>query len=148
MNWVTWENIAVDRMGCIWLIHRWIDAKAQFLFVPMGKKPLPKNAEPFDIPGTRFSHHRGHCTFHSLLKEYQLKDPILGRIANIIDEADIIQDINLEPAAPGLDMICRGIRLNSPSDEVAFERGKLIYDALYAQLSAEMKSEKERNRLV
>ncbi len=144
MIWVTWEHIGVDRMGCIWLIHRWIDPKAQFLFVPAGSKPLPAKAEPFDIPGSRFSHHRGHCTFHSLLKEYRLKDPILRRIANIIDEADILQDINMEPAAPGLDTICRGIRLNSPSDEAALERGKMIYEALYAQLSSEMQSEADR----
>ena len=145
MIWVTWEHIGVDRMGCIWLIQRWIDPKAQFLFVRGGTKPLPRNAEPFDIPGARFSHHRGHCTFHALLKEYRLKDPILTRIGNIIDEADIVQEINLEPAAPGLDAICRGIRLSSPSDEVALERGKLVYEALYAQLTAEMKGEQERN---
>jgi hypothetical protein len=139
MTWVTWEHIGVDRMGCIWLIHRWIDAKARFVFVPVGTKPLPKTAEPFDIPGTRFSHHRGHCTFHSLLKEYGLKDPILVRIASIIDEADIVQEINVEAAAPGLDLICRGVQRISPDDRVALERGKLVYDALYAQLSDESK---------
>jgi hypothetical protein len=145
MTWVTWEHIGVDRMGCIWLIQRWIDAKAHFEFIPAGPKPLPKNAEPFDIPGARYSHHRGHCSFHALLRAYKLKDPILARIANIIDEADIVQEINVEPVAPGLDLICRGVRLNSPNDEIALERGKLVYDALYAQLSAEAASEKERN---
>jgi hypothetical protein len=145
MTWVTWEHIGVDRMGCIWLIHRWIDAKAKFLFVPAGMKPLPRNAELFDIPGTRFSHHRGHCTFHSVLKEHKLKDPILARIANIIDEADIVQDINVEAAAPGLDAICRGLQLTSPNDQVALERGKMVYEALYAQLSAEARGERERN---
>ncbi len=144
MIWVTWERIGVDRMGCIWLIHRWIDPKAQFMFVPAGTKPLPKNAEPFDIPGARYSHHRGHCSFHALLRGYKLKDPVLLRIADIIDEADIVQEVNVEPAAPGLDLICRGLRLNSPSDEVALERGKLVYEALYTQLSAEAASEKER----
>jgi len=144
MTWVTWEHIAVDRMGCIWLIQRWIEPKARFLFIPAGTKPLPKDAEPFDIPGTRYSHHRGHCSFHALLKGYHLKDPILARIASIIDEADIVQEINVEPAAPGLDLICRGVRLNSPNDEVALEHGKLVYEALYAQLSAEMAGEKER----
>jgi hypothetical protein len=145
MTWVTWEYIGVDRMGCIWLIHRWIDPKASFVFVPAGTKPLPRNAEPFDIPGARYSHHRGHCSFHALLRAYKLKDPILRRIADIIDEADIVQDIRVEPAAPGLDLICRGLRLNSPSDEAAMERGKLVYDALYAQLRFEAASEKERN---
>lgn len=145
MKWVTWEHIGVDRMACIWLIGRWIDEKAQFLFVPAGTKPLPRNAEPFDIPGARFSHHRGHCTFHALLREYKLKDPVLERIGNIIDEADMAQEINLEAAAPGLDLVCRGIRRTSPDDETAMERGKMIYEALYAQLKAEMASNQERN---
>ncbi len=139
MKWVTWEHIGVDRMACIWLIRRWIDAEAVFVFVPAGTKALPRGAEPFDIPGTRYSHHRGHCSFHALLKEHNLKDPILLRIANIIDEADIVQEINVEPAAAGLDLICRGLRLTSPDDAAALERGRMIYEALYAQLSAERK---------
>ena len=137
MKWVTWENIGVDRMGCIWLIRRWIDANAEFLFIPAKEKALPKEAEPFDIPGARYSHHGGHCTFYTLLKENHLKDPVLMHIANIIDEADIVQEINVEPVAAGLDLICRGVRLTSSDDYIALERGSIIYDALYAQLSAE-----------
>jgi len=137
MKWVTWENIGVDRIGCIWLIRRWIDPKAEFLFIPADTKSLPKDGEPFDIPGARYSHHRGHCTFYTLLKENKVKDPVLTHIANIIDEADIAQEVNVEPVAPGLDLICRGIRLTSPDDNVALERGTIIYDALYAQLSTE-----------
>ncbi len=139
MKWVTWQGIAVDRMACIWLIRRWLDPRAEFVFVPAGTKPLPKGAEPFDIPGVRYSHHRGHCSFHALVKEHKLKDPVLLRIAAIVDEADIVQDVNVEPAAAGLDLICRGIRQTSPDDESAAERGSLVYDALYAQLAAEMK---------
>ena len=136
MKWVTWENIIVDRMACIWLIRRWIDPQAEFLFIPAGTKPLPEGAEPFDIPGARYSHHRGHCTFNTMLREYNLKDPVLGRIANIIDEADIVQEINVEPVAPGLDLLCRGLRQISDDDYEALERGILLYEALYAELSA------------
>ena len=135
MKWVTWEHIGVDRMACIWLIRRWIDPKAEFMFVPMESKPLPKGAEPFDIPGTHYSHHSNHCTLHALLKAYDLKDPILTRIANIIDEADLVQEINVEPAAVGLDLICRGLRRISANDQEALERGILVYEALYAELS-------------
>src|SRR5204862_5789150 len=85
MKWVTWENVGVDRMGCAWLIRKYIDPQAEFTFVPPGHTPLPAGAEPFDIPGTRLSHRRGHCTFHTLLVEYELKDPILTRIARLID---------------------------------------------------------------
>jgi hypothetical protein len=134
MKWVTWKNIGVDRMACIWLIRRWIDAKAEFTFISTGEKSSAKDGEPFDLPGKRFSHHGGHCTFYSLLEENKINDPILRRIAQIVDEADEVQEITLEPAAPGLDLICRGLRQISQDDFEALERGSLIYDALYTQL--------------
>ena len=134
MKWVTWEHIGVDRMACIWLIRRWIDSQAEFFFIPVGEKALPENGEPFDIPGERYSHHGSHCTFFALLHEHQIKDPVLARIAQIVDEADESQEVNVEPAAPGLDLICRGLRQISRDDFEAIEHGCLIYDALYAQL--------------
>jgi hypothetical protein len=137
MKWVTWEQVGVDRMACAWLIKKYIDPEAEFLFVPVGLKPLPEGVEPFDIPGVRLSHHRGHCTFYTMLQEYDLKDRVLHRIARIVDEADVVQEVSLEPVASGLDLICRGIRLTSPDDQTALERGRLIYDALYAQLASE-----------
>jgi len=109
MKWVTWENIGVDRMASAWLIRRFIDPLAEFMFIHAGEKPLPEGAEPFDIPAVRFSHHRGHCSFYALVKEHKLKDPVLLRIAGIVDEADVIQEAAVEPAAPGLDLICRGL---------------------------------------
>ena len=135
MKWVTWENIGVDRMACVWLIRRWIDPDADFVFIPLGEKPLLEHGEPFDIPGARYSHHGGHCTFYALLKEQKINDPILSRIAQMVDEADEIQEVTVEPAALGLDLICRGLRQISQDDFEAMERGNLIYDALYAQLS-------------
>lgn len=134
MKWVTWENVGIDRMGCAWLILREVDPKAQFLFVPHGSS-LPPDAEPFDIPGVRFSHHGGHCSFHALVEHHKLTDPILRRIARIIDEADTVQEVNIEPAAAGLDLICEGLRRICPNDHTAIEQGKLVYDALYAQLA-------------
>lgn len=137
MKWVTWEQVGVDRMGCAWLVKRFVDSQAEFVFIPAGQPPAPTGAEPFDIPGARLSHRRNHCTFHTILYEYDLKDPVLHRIAAIIDEADVVQETLVEPAAPGLDIICRGIRRISSDDTTALERGFLIYEALYAQLSAE-----------
>ena len=151
MKWVTWEQVAVDRMACAWLIRRFIDAEAEFLFVPAGSRPLPAGAEPFDIPGVRLSHHHGHCipgvrlshhhghcTFHTMLREYDLHDPVLQRIARIVDEADVVQEVAVEPVAPGLDLLCRGLRAISPDDQVALDRGALLYDALYAELAREV----------
>lgn len=138
MKWVTWQHIGIDRMACIWLIQRRIDPDAEFDFVAIGETPAAAAGEPFDIPGARLSHHGGHCTFHTMLQEYKLDDPILARIARIVDEADEIQQISVEPAAVGLDLICRGIRQISKDDYEAMERGGLIYDALYAQLKSDL----------
>ena len=137
MRWVTWQDVGVDRIGCAWLIRRFIDPEAEFIFVPPGATPLPEGAEPFDIPGTRLSHRRGHSSFHTIVRAYELTDPILQRIAQMVDEADVTQEVMVEPAAPGLDLICRGVRRTSPDDLVALERGGLIYDALYAELGAD-----------
>ena len=140
MKWVTWQNVGVDRIGCAWLIRKHVDPKAEFTFVPEGTvaPALPKGAEPFDIPGVRLSHHGGHCSFHAIVREYKLTgDPVLGRIARIVDEADTVQEALVEPSAQGLDLICSGVRLTSPDDQAAVERGALVYDALYAALAAE-----------
>ena len=133
MKWVTWRDVGVDRMGCAWLIRRFVDPDAEFVFVAPGQRQLPDGAEPFDIPGTRLSHRRGHSSFHTIVREYGLDDPVLQRITQLVDEADVTQEVTVEPAAPGLDLICRGLRLISPDDQVALERGALIYDAIYAE---------------
>lgn len=141
MKWVTWENVGVDRIGCAWLIRKFVDPKAQFLFIPRGAA-IPAKAEPFDIPAVRLSHHGGHCSFHAVLKEHKLDDPVLARIARIVDEADTVQEVKVEPAAAGLDLICEGIRLISPDDQTALDRGSVIYEALYARLAAETEKAK------
>ncbi len=135
MKWVTWEHVGVDRMACAWLIRRLLDQEAEFLFVPAGQQPLPEGAEPFDIPGARLSHRHGRSTFHTLLQEHHLADPVLERIARMVDEADVVQEVTLEPAAPGLDLICRGLRRISRDDLAALDRGATVYDALYAELA-------------
>jgi hypothetical protein len=138
VKWVTWENVGIDRMACAWLTLRFIDREATFQFIANGETVIPAGCEPFDIPGVRLTHRGGHCTFHTMLREYKLDDPILKRIASIVDEADVVQGaVMLEPVAAGLDFICEGIRAISPNDDTAIERGRLIYDALYARLAAE-----------
>lgn len=137
MKWATWSDVGVDRMGCAWLIRRWLDPDAEFVFVPEGSHDLPIDAEPFDIPGVRLSHHSGHCSFYAFLTAYDLKDRTLARIARIIDEADTVTDVELEAAAPGLDLLCRGLRRISLDDDVALARGAVLFEALYAQLESE-----------
>lgn len=137
MQWVTWEGVGIDRMACAWLIRRQIDPSAQFLFIPEGSSELPPDAEPFDIPGVRLSHHGGHCSFHALLSAYDLHDPVLMRIARIVDEADTVQEVEVEPAAPGINLVCRGLRRTSPNDTTALEYGAMLYEAVYVQLAQE-----------
>jgi hypothetical protein len=141
MKWVTWQNVGVDRMACAWLIRKQIDPKAEFLLIPPDQVELPKGATPFDIPGVKLSHHKGHCSFHTLLDEYKLDDPILWRIARIVDEADTVQEAALEPAAAGLDLLCRGLRRTSADDHQAIDRGAVLYEALYAELASEETAE-------
>ena len=136
MKWVTWEQVGVDRMACAWLIRTRIDPAAQFEFIAEGSSGLPPDAEPFDIPGARLSHHGGHCSFYAMLEVYGQHDPVLARIARIVDEADTVTDVELEPAAPGLDLLCRGLRRISADDTTALMRATLVYDALYAALAA------------
>lgn len=142
MKWVTWKNVGVDRIGIAWLIRRAIDPQAEFVFVAR-EAELPQDAEAFDVPGVRFTHHNGHCTFHALLVHHKLTDPVLHRIARIIDEADTVQQVQVEPAAAGLDLICEGLRLISSDDQEAIERGRMVYEALYARLSRPTAAETE-----
>ena len=144
MRWVTWENVGIDRMGCAWLIRSRIDPAAEFQFIPEGSRSIPEGATPFDLPGVRLSHHGGHCSFHAFLLEYKLDDRVLRRIAQIIDDADTVQEATLEPAAVGLDVICRGLRRISADDRMALERGAMIYDALYAEIRSEEGEHAER----
>lgn len=137
MKWVTWERVGVDRIGCAWLIRRFIDPAAEFVFIPAGHQPLPQDAEPFDIPGARLAHRQGHASFRTLVEEYGLVDPVLDRIARMIDEVDSAQEVLVEASASGLDLVCQGIQRISRDDSEALERGSTIYEAVYAQLAAE-----------
>ncbi len=136
MKWVTRPDVAVDRMACAWLIRRFVDPEAEFLFLPPGQLQLPPAAEPFDIPGVRFAHHGGHSSFHAMVWELRPTDPTLERLARLVDEADMPLEVTLEPAAPGLELICRAIRRIARDDHDAFERSRLIFDALYAELAS------------
>jgi hypothetical protein len=137
MKWVTRANVGIDRMGCAWLIRRFIDDQAEFVFVNPPYEDLPEGTEPFDMPGVRLSHHGGHASFATFVSEYKLDDPVLARIARMVDEVDTAQEALVEPAAPGLDLLCLGIRRISRDDHEAIDRGHLLYEALYAQLAAE-----------
>ncbi len=130
MKWATRAGCHVDRAGCAWLIRRFLDAAAEFLFVD-DPDEVPPDATPFDMPGVRLSHHGGNCSFETLLSAYQLDDPALRAIARIVHEADLGDERYDAPEAPGLDVLIRGLGMLHGDAELLRLTDRL-FDGLYA----------------
>ena len=134
MRYCTRENIHVDRNASAWLIKRFLDPDAEFVFVK-GEMPAPE-AVPFDMYGVEWGHHDNRCTFETILALHGLTDPVLTQIGHIVHGADITADADETLESPGIDLLFRGLRLVSASDEEALERGAVVMEALYAALEA------------
>ena len=135
MKWITRSHVHVDRVACPWLITRFIDNEAEFLFVPksqLDKVAADTGAIPFDAPGVELGHHEGRCSFESIMLKYDLKEPALVRLAGIVHAADVAADIDTDPLARGLEAIASGYSLRYPDDEENLARQFEVYDALYA----------------
>jgi hypothetical protein len=135
MKWITRSHVHVDRVACPWLIKRFIDSQAEFIFVPksqVDQTASELNAIPFDSPGVELGHHKNRCSFESILLKYELTDPALQRLAKIVHAADIAQDIDSDPLARGLEAIATGFSLRYPDDETNLAVQYEVYDALYA----------------
>lgn len=135
MLWITRSHVHVDRVACPWLIRRFIDSDAEFLFVPKSQieqVAAETGAIPFDAPGVELGHHDGRCSFEAILSTYDLTDPALLRLARIIHAADIAANIDTDPLARGLEAIAVGYSLRYPDDLENLEYQFEVYDALYA----------------
>jgi len=135
MKWVTRSHIHVDRVACPWLITRFIDSEAEFLFVPkseINRVVKETGAIPFDAPGVELGHHEGRCSFESIILKYDLKEPGLLRMAKIVHSADVAEDIDTDPIARGLEAIASGYSLRFPEDQENLAHQFEVYDALYA----------------
>jgi hypothetical protein len=136
MRFVTRKNAAVDRIACPWLIRRFIDKDAEFLYVPtedVARVAREKDAVPYDVDGVELGHVDGRCSFESILLEYGLDDPALQRMATIVHGADVEADIEVAPEAAGLKAIAMGFRLTyGERDHEKLEAQMPVYDALYA----------------
>jgi len=141
MKWVTRSHVHVDRVACPWLITRFIDSDAEFLFVP--KSEVDRVADqtgaiPFDAPGVELGHHGGdgtapvRCSFESIILKYGLTEPGLLRLAKIVHAADVRADIDTDPIAAGLEAIASGFSLRYPDDLENLPLQFEVYDALYA----------------
>ncbi len=132
MLWVTRPHCHVDRTACAWAIRRFIDPEATFGFACdlVGARAL--GGTPFDMRGAELGHHEGRCSFESLLLKYQLDDPSLRELAQVIHEADVDDDRFHTPEAAGLDAVIRGLGLVIDDDVQLFAITDRVYDGLYA----------------
>lgn len=127
--WTTRQQIHIDRICSAWLIRRFIDAEAKFVFAP--EFALPKNAIPFDVLGAEFSHHGEDCTFETLLRSFRVQDAALRTIAEIIHDIDLKDRKFSRPEAPGIDSVIRALSSSIEDDHKLVEVGSIILDALY-----------------
>jgi len=134
MRWITRARPKIDRIACPWLIERFIDHEAEFIFVPADQvlataKEL--GAIPFDVEGVELSHEGPLCSFDAILKKYEIGDPALHEIAVIVRGADT-ERLDLAPQAAGLLAISLGLSRNFADDHEQLAQGMVIYDALYS----------------
>ncbi|MCU1650917.1 MAG: chromate resistance protein [Pseudonocardia sp.] len=129
MKWTTRANIHIDRAACAWLIRRDLDPDAEFVFLT-DPNQIPADATPFDLRGVELSHHNGDCSFETILRRYELADPVLWRIAEIIHEADLDDERYDAPEAAGLDIALRGLSMISTDEDTLTHTGPL-FDGLY-----------------
>jgi hypothetical protein len=129
VRWATRAGCHVDRAACAWLIRRFIDADAEFVFVD-DPDEVPDGVTAFDIRGADLSHHGGDCSFETVLHRYALDDPVLWDLARIVHEADLADDRFDAPEAPGLDVVCRGLTMVRGDDDVLAITGPM-FDSLY-----------------
>ncbi len=135
MLWVTRSHVHVDRVACPWLINRFVDSEAEFLFVAASqieKVVEETDAIPFDAPGVELGHQEGRCSFESIIYKYRLKEPGLLRLAKIVHAADVSEDIDKDPIARGLEAMASGFSLRFPEDNENLVHQFDVYDALYA----------------
>lgn len=134
MKWITRSHVHVDRVACPWLITRFIDSEAEFLFVPKSKVleiAEQTGAIPFDTPGAELHHRGNRCTFEAIIEDYELTHKSILRMAKIINAADT-DNLDADPIAAGFEAIAVGYGLRYPKDLVNIERQFEMYDALYA----------------
>jgi hypothetical protein len=130
MIWATRRHVHIDRTACAWLILRFIDSDAQFVFVD-DPDEVPADATPFDMRGVELGHRDGRCSFETILARYDLRDPALERLGQVVHEADIGDEQYDAPEAPGIDALLRGIALSVRDDQRMIEHTAPLYDALY-----------------
>lgn len=136
MRWITRKNAAVDRIACPWLIKRFVDKEAEFLYVPaeeVDRIAGETGAIPYDVAGAELGHIDGRCSFESILLKYGLDDPALNRLGRIVHGADVEADLAITPESAGLKAVAMGFRkIYGDRDLEKLAAEQPLYDALYA----------------
>ncbi len=144
MKWVTRERPKTDRIACPWLIQKFIDPEAEFLYVPADRVlevAEREAAHSYDAPHARYTHRDGLCSFEVLVEDYELDDPALNLLARIIHGADVADDRDITPQSRGLLAVAEGFHLLDLGDHRQLELSLPVYDALYAWCRHEVESD-------
>ena len=143
MKWFTRRNLHIDRTACPWLIRRFIDPEAEFLFVEPSTDPASLPGPAFDMRGAEYSHADGKCTFEVMLERHGLgKDPSLVEMGRIIRDADVPPSRTRRPEAAGLDALLRGFQRTVPDDHEKLRLTAPLYDALYAYCAVKVSTKR------
>jgi hypothetical protein len=149
MKWVTRQYVHVDRTACPWLIKRFVDPTAEFIFVPAEKiEEIVKKerAIPYDAPNVELGHHSEKCSFDSIVEKYKIEDPAVLELAKIVRAADT-DKMDSVPEAAGLEAIMTGIGMVAKDDHEAIEKARPVYDALYTNCKLRLVRDKHKDEI-
>jgi len=149
MKWVTRQYVHVDRTACPWLIRRFVDPKAEFVFVPVEKIEevvKEEKAIPYDAPNIELTHRGEKCSFDAIVEKYKVSDPAVLEVAKIVRAADTGK-MEAAPEAAGLEAIMTGIGIVAKDDHEAIEKARPVYEALYTNTKLKLVREKHKNEL-
>jgi len=149
MKWVTRQYVHVDRTACPWLIKRFVDPKAEFIFVPVEKIEevvKKEKAIPYDAPNIELTHHGEKCSFDAIVEKYKINDPVVLELAKIVRAADS-DKMETAPEAAGLEAIMTGIGIVSNDDYEAIEKARTVYDALYTNCKLKLIRDKHKGEI-
>jgi len=144
VKWVTRLYVHVDRTACPWLIKRFVDPKAEFLFVPVEKieeTVKKEKATPYDAPGVELGHHGDKCSFDAIVEKYKIKDPAVLELAKIVRAADT-DTLDIAPEAAGLEAVMTGFGIVSKDDHETIAKASPLYDAFYNNCKLKLIREK------
>jgi hypothetical protein len=139
LKWVTRSGAKVDRIACPWLILRFVDPQAEFLFVPadqVADVARREGATPFDVPGAELGHVGQECSFDAIVRRFEVKDPAVHALARVVRAADVASQREIAPEGAGLLAIADGFRRTARDDHESLRLQLPVYDALYAALAA------------